>query len=131
MKVAVITPDRLVHSAFIHACLDAWHEEYGITRISHAGRTAGDRFVYKWARKVEIPQVQWKFFWREHQEEDVYVRDLQMIRWDQPDYVLGFPAYPDTDDRVLSALQLARRYDFATKTFDETHVYDLSVLQKR
>lgn len=138
MKVVILTPDNVTKEGaraitsvpypFIDLCMDAWHKDYGLSVVAHQNETLVDKHIAKWCVKNKVQQLRWSNFWLDSNEDDRYIRDLQLIRWEQPDYILAFQPMSKNDDRVEAGVDLAKRQEMNVKILNGNYIYDLSLL---
>ena len=85
--------------AFASGC----HSSLTIERVIHGGCRGADEGAEAWAKSEHIPVVACKADWKKHGKAAGPIRNREMIRVHQPDYVVALPGGKGTADMINAA----------------------------
>lgn len=87
----------------VFEALDRLARQQNIGLIINGGATGADEFAAQWARSRAIPFLTHPADWEKHGKAAGPVRNAQMLKMWEPDFVLAFPGGRGTESMVALA----------------------------
>lgn len=88
--------DELAHAA-------GFWSDLRIERVIHGGCRGADEGADDWAKSEDIPVVVCKANWKKHGKAAGPIRNREMLKMHQPDYVVALPGGNGTADMIRAA----------------------------
>lgn len=93
-RIAIAQRQRL----FVFETLDNIRFEHGVARIAEGGATGADRVARDWAKSRGVPCRTYEARWNTYGRSAGPMRNVEMLRKENPDFVLAFPGHTGTAD---------------------------------
>lgn len=105
MRVIVCGGRHYQDRAALYACLDAFDAVYsgGITVVIHGGASGADTLAALWGRDRGKQLVAYPAHWKKHGLRAGMIRNRQMLKEAEPDYVIAFPGGRGTANMIQIA----------------------------